>query len=65
MTFGYKVRIESNSGKWPSWIRQIWWLQWAPASAPKNEFRIFCSTCMPDFMLVDKSAQFFPLEPGL
>ena len=39
MTFGYKVMIESNSDKRPSWIWQIWWPKWAPASAPsKNEF---------------------------
>ena len=38
----------------------------APASAPsKNYFRMFWSTCMPNFMLVDKSAQSSPLEPGL
>ena len=38
----------------------------APASAPsKNEFRMFWSTSVPNFMLVDKSAQSSPLEPGL
>ena len=31
----------------------------------KNEFRIFWSTSMPNFMLVDKSAQSSPLRPGL
>ena len=30
----------------------------------KSEFRKFWSTCMPMFMLVDKSAQSSPLEPG-
>ena len=35
-------------------------------SAPsKNEFRMLWSTCMPNFMLVDKSAQSSPLDPGL
>ena len=64
MTFGYKVMIESNSGKRPSWIRQIWWPQWAAASAPsKNELSIFWSTSVPNFMLVDKSAQYPPKNP--
>ena len=54
--------IESNSGKRPSWIWQIWWPQWATAaSAPsKNEFSMFWSTSVPYFMLVDKSAQYSP-----
>ena len=69
MTFGYKVMIESNSGKPPSWMWQIWWPQWAPASAPsKNEFSMFWSISVPNFMLVDKSAQYppkNPLGPGL
>ena len=30
-----------------------------------NEFRMFFSTCMPNIMLVDKSVQSSPLEPGL
>ena len=29
----------------------------------KNEFRMFWTTCMPNFMLVDKSAPSSPLEP--
>ena len=33
--------------------------------ALKNEFRMFCSTSIPDFMLVDKSAQCSPLGPRL
>ena len=61
MTFGYKVMIESNSGKRPSWIWQKWWLQWAPASVPsKNEFSMLWSISVPNFMLVDKSAQYPP-----
>ena len=32
--------------------------------ALNNEFRMFWPTCMPNFMLVDKSAQSSPLEPG-
>ena len=61
MTFGYKVMIESNSGKRPSWIWQIRWPQWAPASAPsKQELSMFWSTYVPNFMLVDKSAQYPP-----
>ena len=60
MTFGYKFMIESNSGKRPSCLWQIWWPQWASASAPsKSEFSImFWSTSVPNFMLVDKSAQY-------
>ena len=69
MTVGYKVMIESNSGKRPSWIMQIWSPQWVPASAPsKNEFSMFWSTSVPNFMLVDKSEQYppkNPLGPGL
>ena len=61
MTFGYKVKIESNSAKRPSYIWQIWWPQWAPALTPsKNEFSMFWSTFVPNFMLVDKSAQYPP-----
>ena len=53
--------IESNSGKRPSWIWQIWWSQWALASAPsKNELSMLWSTSVPNFMLVDKSAQYPP-----
>ena len=29
-------------------------------SALKNEFRMFWSTCLPNFMLVEKSAQYLP-----
>ena len=66
MTFGYKVMIESNSGKWPSCIWQIWWPQWALASAPsKNEFSVFSSASVPNLMLVDKSPLKNPLEPRL
>ena len=37
--------------------------QWAPASAPsKNEFSMFWFTSVPNFMLVDKSAQYPPLK---
>ena len=57
MTFSYKVMIESNRGKRPSWIRQIWWPQWAPS---KNEFSMFWSTSVPNVMLVDISAQYPP-----
>ena len=54
--------LKSNSGKRPSWIWQIWWPQYAPASAPsKNKFSMFCPTSVPNFMLVDKSAQ-YPLK---
>ena len=61
MTFGFKVMTESNSGKRPSWIWQIWWPKWTPASAPsKNEFSMFWSTSLPNFMLVDKSAKYPP-----
>ena len=42
MTLGYKVMIESNSGKWPSWIHQIWWSHWAPASGP-SKMNLVCS----------------------
>ena len=64
MTFGYKVMIESNSSNQSSWIWQIWWSQWAPASASsKNEFSMFWSTSVPDFMLVAKSAQYPPTNP--
>ena len=53
--------IEPNSGKWPSWIWQLAWPQWAPALVPsKNEFSMFSSTSVPNFMLVDKSAQYPP-----
>ena len=62
VTFGYKVMIESNIGKLPSWIWQIWWPQWALASVlSKNEFSMFWSTSVQNFMLVDKSAQ-YPLK---
>ena len=27
MTLGYRIMITSISGKWPSWIWQIWWPQ--------------------------------------
>ena len=65
MTYGYKVMVESNSGKRPSWIWQVWWPQWAPASAhSKNEFGIFWSTSVPNFMLVDKSTQ-YPAKKSL
>ena len=65
MTFGYKVMIESNSGKRPSWIWQIRWPQWAPKPVPsKNEFSMFWSTSVPNFMLVDKSAQ-YPTQKSL
>ena len=57
MTVGYKVMIESNSGKWPSWIWQIWWPIYGGS---KNEFSMFRSTSVPNFMLVDKSAQYPP-----
>ena len=33
--------------------------------ALKHEIRMFWSTSMPNFMLVDKSAQSSPLGPGL
>ena len=64
MTFGYKVMIESISGKRPSWIWQIWSPKWAPSSAPsKNEFSMFWSKSVPNFMLVDKSAKYPPKNP--
>ena len=64
MTVGYKVMIESNSIKRPSWIWQIWWPQWALASAPsKNYFSMFWSTSVPNIVLVDKSAQYPPKNP--
>ena len=63
VTYGYKVMVESNSGKRPSWIWRI------SALAPsKNEFSMFWPTSVPNFMLVDKSAQYLPknpLGPGL
>ena len=66
MTLCYEVRNKSHI-----WLAAI--LDLANMVAPlgacfgalKNEFRMFWSTCMPDFMLVDKSAQSSPLEPGL
>ena len=67
MTLCYEVRIKSHN----YWLAAI--LDLANMVAPlnacfgalKNEFRMFWSTFMPNFMLVDKSAHSSPLEPGL
>ena len=60
MTFGYKVMIEPKSGKRPFWIWQIWWPQWAQLRRSKNQFSMFWSTSVPNFMFVDKSTQYIP-----
>ena len=60
-TFGYEVMTKSNIGWRPYWILRLWRRQWAPALAPsKNEFSVFWSTSVPNFMLVDKCAQKIP-----
>ena len=60
-TFGYLVMIYSRDGWRPSWILPIWWPQVAPRLAPsKNEKSMCCSTCGPNLVLVDKSAQLIP-----
>ena len=60
-TFSYEVITKSNIGWRPYWILRLWRPQWAPALAPsKNEFSMFWSTSVSNFMLVDKCAQYHP-----
>ena len=60
-TFGYEVMTKYNIGWRPYWILWLWRPQWPPALAlSKNEFSMVWSTCVPNFMLVDKSAQYHP-----
>ena len=64
MTFDYKVMIESNSGKRSSWIWQIWWPQWAPASAPsKSEFSMFWSTSNIVFLIIQQITVYHIITP--
>ena len=64
ITFGYKVMIESNRASGdlgfakyggPNGRRLR-----CPQKISKNELSIFWSTSVPNFMLVDKSAQYPP-----
>ena len=60
-TFGYEVMTKYNIGWRPYWILRLWRPQWPPALAlSKNEFSMVWSTCVPNVMLVDKSAQYHP-----
>ena len=60
-TFSYEVMTKSNIGWRPYWILRLWRPQWAPALArSKNEFSMFWSTSVSNFMLVDKCAQYHP-----
>ena len=60
-TFGYEVMTKYNIGWRPYWILRLWRPQWPPALAlSTNEFSMVWSTCVPNFMLVDKSAQYHP-----
>ena len=60
-TFRYEVMTKSNIGWRPYWILRLWRPQWAPALAPsKNEFSMFWSTTVSNFLLVDKCAQYHP-----
>ena len=63
-TFSYKVMTKANIGWRPYWILRLWRPQWEPALAPsKNEFSMFWSASVPNFMLVDKCAHKIPKPP--
>ena len=63
-TFSYEFMTKSNIGWRPYWILRLWRPQRAPGLAPsKNEFSMFWSTSVPNFVLVGKCAQKIPKPP--